>query len=193
MFTLFFINQYRTMMKRVTFLTLLFLTVMGAAGQTYLDPQAPIEQRVEDALGRMTLHEKIGVLHAQSKFTSAGVPRLGIRQLNMDDGPHGVREELDWNEWEWLSIMAGLFVTANFLLRGLAIALVAPPATDRVRPLRLTLVGLWFAWLAVVFVESLAHPPVVGSAAGNFAAGAAMRTPSPPSIDRSNARSSSAA
>lgn len=83
-------------------------------------------------------------------------------------------EEMDWDEWEWLSVMAGLFVTANFLLRGLAIALVAPPATDRVRPLRLTLVGLWFAWLAVVFVESLAHPPVVGSAAGNFAAGAAM-------------------
>ena len=99
MFTLFFINQYRTMMKRVTFLALLSLTVMGAAGQIYLDPQAPIEQRVEDALGRMTLHEKIGVLHAQSKFTSAGVPRLGIRQLNMDDGPHGVREELDWNAW----------------------------------------------------------------------------------------------
>lgn len=99
MFTLFFINQYRTMMKRVTFLALLSLTVMGAAGQIYLDPQAPIEQRVEDALGRMTLHEKIGVLHAQSKFTSAGVPRLGIRQLNMDDGPHGVRDELDWNTW----------------------------------------------------------------------------------------------
>ncbi len=83
-------------------------------------------------------------------------------------------EELDWNEWEWLSIMAGLFVTANFLLRGLAIALVAPPATDRVRPLRLTLVGLWFAWLWVVLIESLAHPPVVGSAAGHFAAGVAM-------------------
>lgn len=67
--------------------------------QTYLNPEAPIEQRIEDALSRMTTHEKINVLHAQSKFTSAGVPRLGIRQLNMDDGPHGVREELDWNTW----------------------------------------------------------------------------------------------
>lgn len=65
----------------------------------YLDPEAPIEQRVQDALKRMTVHEKIQVLHAQSKFTSAGVPRLGIRQLNMDDGPHGVREELEWNSW----------------------------------------------------------------------------------------------
>jgi len=75
------------------------LTTMNATAQVYLDPQAPLEQRVEDALSRMTLHEKIKVLHAQSKFTSAGVPRLGIRQLNMDDGPHGVREELEWNTW----------------------------------------------------------------------------------------------
>ena len=78
----------------------LMMTVMTLNAQVYLDPQAPVEERVKDALGRMTLHEKIKVLHAQSKFTSAGVPRLGIRQLNMDDGPHGVREELVWDEWK---------------------------------------------------------------------------------------------
>jgi beta-glucosidase len=72
---------------------------MNAKAQVYLDPTAPIEERVEDALNRMTTQEKIKILHAQSKFTSAGVPRLGIRQLNMDDGPHGVREELEWNTW----------------------------------------------------------------------------------------------
>ena len=65
----------------------------------YLDISAPLEQRVQDALSRLTTHEKILLLHAQSKFTTAGVPRLGIRQLNMDDGPHGVREELEWNSW----------------------------------------------------------------------------------------------
>ena len=68
--------------------------------QVYLNPQAPIEERIKDALGRMTLHEKVKILPAKSKFTSAGVPRLGIRQLNMDDGPHGVREELMWDEWK---------------------------------------------------------------------------------------------
>lgn len=75
------------------------LSALSVRAQVYLDPQAPLEQRVEDALSRMTTHEKIRLLHAQSKFTSAGVPRLGIRQLNMDDGPHGVREELEWNTW----------------------------------------------------------------------------------------------
>lgn len=73
---------------------------MGAqTAPTYLNAEASLEERVQDALSRITVHEKIKLLHAQSKFTSAGVPRLGIRQLNMDDGPHGVREELEWNSW----------------------------------------------------------------------------------------------
>jgi len=76
---------------------------LGAAAQqqrpVYLDPNAPIEQRVQDALSRMTTHEKIMILHAQGKFSSAGVPRLGIRQLNHSDGTNGVRAEVDWNSW----------------------------------------------------------------------------------------------
>lgn len=86
--------------------TAAMLLLMGAASMTnaqkplYLNTKAPLEERVKDALKRMTVHEKIQVLHAQSKFSSAGVPRLGIRQLNMDDGPHGVREELEWNSWK---------------------------------------------------------------------------------------------
>ena len=84
-----------TIMYKTTIIASLFaLLTINVQAQTYQDPKAPIEERVKDALSRMTLHEKIQVLHAQSKFTSAGVPRLGIRQLNMDDGPHGVREEL---------------------------------------------------------------------------------------------------
>ena len=87
-------------MKLSILATVLMATFsLTTQAQKYLDTNAPIEERIEDALGRMTTHEKIKVLHAQSKFTSAGVPRLGIRQLNMDDGPHGVREELQWNEW----------------------------------------------------------------------------------------------
>ncbi len=86
-------------MKKIICLTAWLITATATQAQRYLDPQAPLEERVKDALSRMTTHEKIKVLHAQSKFTSAGVPRLGIRQLNMDDGPHGVREELEWNTW----------------------------------------------------------------------------------------------
>ena len=86
-------------MKRFLILALAAMAAINMSSQKYLDPKVPLEERVEDALAKMTLHEKIQVVHAQSKFTSAGVPRLGIRQLNMDDGPHGVREELEWNSW----------------------------------------------------------------------------------------------
>ena len=88
------------MKKGIVLASLLaMMSVITVRAQVYLDTKAPIEERIKDALSRMTVHEKIQILHAQSKFTSAGVPRLGIRQLNMDDGPHGVREELLWNSW----------------------------------------------------------------------------------------------
>ncbi len=66
----------------------------------YLDDTKEIEVRVEDALKRMTLDEKIRVVHAQSKFSSAGVPRLGLPDFWTDDGPHGVRPDVLWDEWE---------------------------------------------------------------------------------------------
>ena len=71
----------------------------GTDMPVYLNLDAPVELRVKDALSRMTVHEKVQLLHAQSKFTTAGVPRLGIRQLNMSDGPHGCRAEIEWNSW----------------------------------------------------------------------------------------------
>ncbi|MBO4984241.1 MAG: glycoside hydrolase family 3 C-terminal domain-containing protein [Bacteroides sp.] len=66
----------------------------------YLNEQKPLEERVEDALKRMTLREKINIIHAQSKFSAPGVPRLGIPELWCTDGPMGVRPEVMWDEWE---------------------------------------------------------------------------------------------
>ncbi len=72
----------------------------GAQTPVYLDETKPIDERVADALSRMTLEEKIAMIHAQSKFSSPGVPRLGIPELWTTDGPHGIRTEVLWDEWE---------------------------------------------------------------------------------------------
>jgi beta-glucosidase len=64
-----------------------------------MDDAKPIEERVEDALKRLTLKEKIAMIHAQSKFSSPGVARLGIPENWTTDGPHGIRPEVLWDEW----------------------------------------------------------------------------------------------
>ena len=66
----------------------------------YLDDAQPLEARVEDAFSRLTLDEKIAMVHAQSKFSSPGVPRLGIPEVWCTDGPHGIRAEVLWDEWD---------------------------------------------------------------------------------------------
>lgn len=89
-------------MKLKHIFSLLLVTAFSLEAETsvYLDPAQPLDARVEDALGRMTLKEKIGIIHAQSKFCSPGVQRLGIPELWTTDGPHGIRPEVLWDEWE---------------------------------------------------------------------------------------------
>ena len=90
-------------MKKFIMSALLIGATAAAQAQStpvYLDESKPIEQRIDDALSRMTLEEKIAVIHAQSKFSSPGVKRLGFPDLWTDDGPHGVRPDVLWDEWE---------------------------------------------------------------------------------------------
>ena len=90
-------------MKNIAVIVMSLTMQTVAQAQTtpvYLDESKPIEQRIDDAIVRMTLDEKIAVIHAQSKFSSPGVKRLGFPDLWTDDGPHGVRPDVLWDEWE---------------------------------------------------------------------------------------------
>jgi len=87
------------------------LAPIGSATErpVYLDPTKPLDARVDDLLGRLTLEEKVGLVHANGKFRAGGVERLGVPPLWMADGPQGVREELGVDSWEpagWTSDFA---------------------------------------------------------------------------------------
>jgi beta-glucosidase len=91
-------------MKKIYVVILFSLVVCSLVAQknlpVYLDETKSMEERIEDALSQMTLEEKVKMVHAQSQFSSAGVPRLGIPENWMTDGPHGIRAEVLWDRWD---------------------------------------------------------------------------------------------
>lgn len=80
-------------MKKILFICLvLFMAACQNKKQTSQNDL--FEAKIDSLIQLMTLEEKINMIHASSSFTSGGVERLGIPELIMSDGPHGVRPEL---------------------------------------------------------------------------------------------------
>jgi len=77
-------KMIRTLVVLILFFKAGLLLQAQNAVPVYLDPSKPLEQRVENALSLMTMEEKVALCHAQSKFSSKGVPRLGIPR-SMDE------------------------------------------------------------------------------------------------------------
>ncbi|HEY9123602.1 MAG TPA: glycoside hydrolase family 3 C-terminal domain-containing protein [Bacteroidales bacterium] len=86
-------------MKRLILLQLAFLLSFYFVNAQEAD--SIIEKKIDVLIKQMTLDEKVRMCHANSKFSSRGVPRLGIPDLKMSDGPHGVRAEISWATWDY--------------------------------------------------------------------------------------------
>jgi beta-glucosidase len=71
------------------------------AQSTSANTSNTIEKKIDSILSLLTLEEKVAMCHAQSKFSTKGVERLGIPELWMSDGPHGVRAEISWDSWDY--------------------------------------------------------------------------------------------
>lgn len=73
---------------------------------------------IDSLLLDMTLEEKVSLLHGNSKFTNAGIERLGIPEWKLSDGPHGVREEIQRHSWDpagWTNDSSTYFPTGTAL------------------------------------------------------------------------------
>jgi len=78
-------------------LTVIFLLVLSLGFSQ--NEKAEIDQKIDSILELLSVEEKIAMCHAQSKFSTPGVARLGIPEVWMSDGPHGVRGEINWDNW----------------------------------------------------------------------------------------------
>ena len=72
---------------------------LGVMTNVNAQSNAKTEKKIDEIINQLTLKEKVAMCHAQSKFSSPGIPRLGIPELWMSDGPHGVRGEINWDDW----------------------------------------------------------------------------------------------
>src|SRR5580765_2795597 len=70
------------------------LPAIGDANAAWRDATKSVDARARDLLARLTLEEKISLVHADGTFSTPGLPRFGIGKLWMSDGPQGVREEI---------------------------------------------------------------------------------------------------
>ncbi len=65
-----------------------------------MENKQTLRNEAEALMRKLTLEEKIGMIHGAELFCTAPVERLGIPALVMSDGPMGVRQEFEPDNWK---------------------------------------------------------------------------------------------
>ena len=85
--------------KQFQLIILLFCGFYISTIKAQKNESRTIETKIDSIIALLTLEEKVAMCHAQSKFSTPGVDHLGIPEIWMSDGPHGVRGEINWDNW----------------------------------------------------------------------------------------------
>ena len=71
---------------------------------SFSQTDAVTEKRIQQLIKKMTLKEKVGMLHGNSKFYTSEIKHLGIPEWALSDGPHGVRAEMNRHNWQYAGL-----------------------------------------------------------------------------------------
>ena len=115
------INMTTMMKYRLVSLFVAAALTTVATGQTQTNSSRLLdnEEKIETIINGMSLEEKIDMLHGKNMFSSAGIPRLGIADVEYADGPFGIREEMEPHSWNSLHLKTD---SATFFPTGSALA-----------------------------------------------------------------------
>jgi beta-glucosidase len=90
----------------------------SVAGQLHKSTLLKYDRQIDGIISKMTIEEKVSMLHAKYMFVSAGIERLGIADMKYADGPFGIREEMQPKSWAplgWEKDKATFFPTGSAL------------------------------------------------------------------------------
>ena len=107
-------KQLRTLLMTMS----LLIAHLPIVAQSYSTKLLSHEQQIDEIIRSMTLEEKVEMLHGKNMFSSAGIPRLGIADVEYADGPFGIREEMEphsWNSAHLTTDSATFFPTGSAL------------------------------------------------------------------------------